>query len=67
MDYDAIFFYGPSRQLTAIHNISAEPVQQQSTLYGTFDLRGRKMGDGQLPRGIYIVRSAEGTKKIFVK
>lgn len=73
--YDAVFFYGEKQEPvipTAIGCITG--MQQPARMSGTFDLQGNRVGDaaavltsGQLPSGVYIVRTADGIRKVVVR
>ncbi len=66
LDYDAIFFHGPKDKTTGIENIVIPTDNQQNANIPTeiFDLQGRKVQSMSAP-GIYIIRSAAGTKKVI--
>lgn len=65
VDYDAVFFHGPKKQSTGINGINADNSASSviGGTYAVFDISGRKVNSMSQP-GIYIVRTAEGTKKV---
>lgn len=71
VDYDAVFFYGPKKQVSGITNgVVEKPLN--ITGVQVYNLNGMLVGKAQsvkelnLAKGIYIVRSAKGTKKVIV-
>lgn len=64
-DYDAVFFHGPKDKTLGIDNIT-EDNNNVIGFAGTeiFDLQGRKVQNMTTP-GIYIVRTAQGVKKVM--
>ena len=73
--YDAVFFYGEKTTPEVPTGIECiNPLQQPTTLLGIYDLRGNRVDNGQdsmlnrqLPAGVYIVRTADGVRKIVVR
>ena len=67
-DYDAVFFHGPKAQSTGIENITLPNGQHGNGNYpiGIFDMQGRKVQSMDAP-GIYIIRTAQGVKKVLKK
>ena len=65
-DYDAVFFHGPKKATTGIDNITVPNgnAQQSHFPMGIYDLQGRKVQSMDAP-GIYIIRSAQGVKKVL--
>ena len=65
-DYDAIFFHGPKSTSTGIKNITfSQPQPTQGDIpTEIFDMQGRKVQSMNAP-GIYIIRSAQGVKKVL--
>ena len=61
VDYDAIFFYGPSRKATGLQAPRAAASEAETLVArpGVYDLSGRRLADRlsevALPHGIYIV------------
>ena len=62
---DNIFFWRDKQSVSAIENFTAD-CDKVVGLTGIFDITGRKTSDTLRP-GLYIVRSADGVKKIVVK
>lgn len=69
IDYDAVFFYGPCKDLTAIDAVQtvAEQGVKVYTINGILVGQADSLRELSLQKGLYIVRSAQGTKKILVK
>lgn len=67
-DYDAVFFHGPKNTATGIEQIAVPNQTAQNAGYpmGIFDIQGRKVQSMDAP-GIYIVRTAEGVRKVIKK
>jgi predicted small secreted protein len=67
IDYDAVFFYGPAKKSTGINAVEVTGnANAHTATYGIYDMTGRKV-QSMTGRGLYIVKSAEGTKKILVR
>ncbi|MCR5077168.1 MAG: family 16 glycosylhydrolase [Prevotella sp.] len=75
IQFDNIFFYRKTSELAA-NGISLTQSQSVSTAntevaLGVFDLSGRKVAESvkgaQLPQGLYILRTATGTKKVVIR
>lgn len=66
VDYDAVFFYGPKGNTTGINREDAPKAVKDNKNIPTeiFDMQGRKVQDMAAP-GIYIIRSAEGVRKVL--
>lgn len=68
--YDAVFFYGEKQEPvipTTIQNV-ADVVYDAAQPHPVYDLQGHRMeSNATLKKGVYIVRSAEGVKKILIK
>lgn len=66
-DYDAVFFHGPKDKTTGIEQVTLPGYQQSSNIpTEIFDIQGRKVQSMNAP-GIYIIRSAQGVKKVLKK
>jgi len=65
-DYDAVFFHGPKKTTTGIDNFTVpnSNAQQGNFPMSIYDLQGRKVQSMDAP-GIYIIRSAQGVKKVL--
>lgn len=68
LDYDNIFFHGPKATTTGIENVIIPNGNANNGNIPTeiFDLSGRKVNSMDAP-GIYIIRSAQGVKKVMKK
>lgn len=68
IDYDAVFFHGPKDKTTGIEDITIDQPQAAKGNYplGIFDIQGRKVQSMDAP-GIYIIRTAQGVKKVMKK
>jgi hypothetical protein len=65
-DYDAVFFHGPKDTSTGIEQVTLPSYNGNHTSnipVGIYDMQGRKVKSMDAP-GIYIIRSAQGVKKV---
>lgn len=71
IDYDAVFFYGPAKTKTGIDSTVADTTQATGvsvyTIGGVLVGKAESVGNINLQRGLYIVRTAQGVKKVLVK
>jgi hypothetical protein len=67
-DYDAVFFHGPKNKATGIEDaVMIDMNGSKPNIYeGIYDMQGRKLQEMTTP-GIYIIRSAQGVKKVLMK
>lgn len=67
-DYDAVFFHGPKDKTTGIEQVKipSESNRTNGMPLGIYDMQGRKVKSMNAP-GIYIVRTAEGVRKVMKK
>lgn len=66
-DYDAVFFHGPKNTSTGIEQVTL-PTSNANHMndmpLGIYDMQGRKVKSMNAP-GIYIIRSAQGVRKMI--
>lgn len=72
VDFDAVFFYGPSKTTQGIDetirtNTTAMEGVKVYSMNGILVGTANSLADLDLGKGLYIVRSANGTKKVLVK
>ena len=66
--YDAVFFYGEKGEPIIPTSIDNATLQQPTNKFELYDLQGHRMnGQQSLKKGVYVVRSTEGTRKVIVK
>ena len=69
--YDALFFYGPANVNTIMESVETNRAVAQGV--EVYTIGGVRIGSAaslsslRLPKGIYIVRSVEGTRKVAVR
>ena len=54
-------YFSPSNQTTGISTVTTDDYK----IYGYYDLQGRPVE--QPTRGIYVIKTSKGTKKVYVK
>lgn len=68
IDYDAVFFHGVKKSTTGIDDVNADNMTKEnigsSVPFGIYTLQGVRVDNMSAP-GIYILHTAEGTKKIM--
>lgn len=70
--YDAVFFHGPAKSVDAIHSI-ADQEASRDTFVKVYTLSGTMVGsfanasEISLNKGIYILRSQQGSRKVVIK
>ncbi|MBQ7180917.1 MAG: hypothetical protein IJR87_06445 [Bacteroidaceae bacterium] len=57
-------YFSSSDETTAIRTLSASEWNEATDIY---DLNGRKVGKDQLKRGVYVVKTKNGTFKLTAK
>ena len=59
-----MYFSTSDESATGIEQVNTTTPDDTATI---FDLQGRKMSQGQMRRGIYVIKTKSGTRKVNVK
>ena len=59
-----MYFSASDETTSGIETLNSESTSQSSTI---FDLQGRKVSQGQMKRGVYVVKTNRGTRKVIKK
>ena len=69
--YDALFFYGPAKERSSVQTVHVDRASfsgvEVYTINGVRVACADNLSSIHLPKGIYIIRTAEGTRKVAVK
>lgn len=63
-DLSKMYFSASDETTSGIDDLNSESTSQRTTI---FDLQGRKVNQGQMKRGVYVVKTSRGTSKIMKK